>query len=427
MVSEDAINEPLIAEGYKDPNGNGRSDDTSWSQGLAPPDRTEPDENKSVNRNVSAGHNTGSLDFRDSLTRPSIEHFSTMTFESFKDYVQTNSSIILKSREGITSMKHSTWGNTNEPTHCCSPIFAFLVFINLTAIGAAVAVSKTHHWEAATIAIVVSSFAFFLLLVTSITTYMLIYKGGLDKARNACFLSFFGARCNIWANQFCRYLLLCCYNPCEFQILDLVMNDEARQTAKRIMKLNEGKGPDPGGVCWLGDSEFTFWHNLREDMKPFHPNNFNAGFGGSRVCDIARNIDIVCFDFDPETVILHAAGNDFDFAFKTLTIEALKVRLMDLFRAIDSHPSVKRIGYFLSSRRPTYTDEKWDFMIRVHAFMIEAIEESELKDRVKVFDLRYMVHPLDDFYHDRSHLNDQGHGRKAKELLRLLQETWPPA
>mmetsp|Transcript_8939 Transcript_8939/g.13033 ORF Transcript_8939/g.13033 Transcript_8939/m.13033 type:complete len:186 (-) Transcript_8939:24-581(-) len=185
MVSEDAINEPLIAEGYKNPNGNGRSDDTSWSQGLAPPDRTESDENKSVNRNVSAGHNTGSLDFRDSLTRPSIEHFSTMTFESFKDYVQTNSSIILKSREGITSMKHSTWGNTNEPTHCCSPIFAFLVFINLTAIGAAVAVSKTHHWEAATIAIVVSSFAFFLLLVTSITTYMLIYKGGLDKARNA--------------------------------------------------------------------------------------------------------------------------------------------------------------------------------------------------------------------------------------------------
>jgi hypothetical protein len=50
-------------------------------------------------------------------------------------------------------------------------------------------------------------------------------------------------------------------------------------------------------------------------------------------------------------VIVHASGNDYDFDVD-VTAGEIPARLMKLFETIAAHPSVRRIGYMLSSRRP---------------------------------------------------------------------------
>ena len=108
-------------------------------------------------------------------------------------------------------------------------------------------------------------------------------------------------------------------------------------------------------------------------------------------------------------------------------------QVLAIFEALDAHPSVERIGYMLSSRRPCYSDWKWEFMVRVHTLTLQALDASPLRGKVTVLDLRDMVHPLDEFVPaDRQHLNRVGHRRKADELLRrpylwsLAKTAQPP-
>jgi len=250
---------------------------------------------------------------------------------------------------------------------------------------------------------------------------MVAYADGLHKNKMGKCVDWLGFLTNIRANIICRYIMTCCFNG-KIYLVGLIMGGEAADAAKRIKA--QGK-PQPGGVCWLGDSEFTFWHNLKEDMKAFHENSFNAGFGGSRLVDIRRNIGPLCLDWEPSIVIVHAGGNDFDFD-RNLTPAAVPARLMEVFEILVAHPSVKRVGYMLSSRRPVYSDLKWEFMLRVHELTIAAIKESPLVDIIKVLDLRDMVHPLDDFVpSDRVHLNQNGHYKKSLVLLPKILAVWP--
>ena len=202
------------------------------------------------------------------------------------------------------------------------------------------------------------------------------------------------------------------------------MSGEATETLHHIRRLNGGKGPRAGGVCFLGDSEFTFWHRLQEDMAPFSADCFNAGFGGSRCVDVGVHLRRLCLDWEPSVVIVHVGGNDFDMEPNLLASE-MPARLLALFEDIAAHPSVERIGYLLSSRRPCYDDVKWAFMLQVHKLTLAAIDASPLRESIAVLDLRTMIHPLDEFVaSDRQHLNQRGHLRKAQELLPILDSAW---
>jgi len=99
-------------------------------------------------------------------------------------------------------------------------------------------------------------------------------------------------------------------------------------------------------------------------------------------------------------------------------------QLAKIFEALASHPSVKRLGWLLSSRRPVYSEAKWSYMKEVHALTKQELERRGLA--VTVFDLRDMVHPLSDFYGvDRVHLNTYGHAKKAQKLLEMFAAAWP--
>lgn len=329
-----------------------------------------------------------------------------------------------------SSMKHESWqgsDTTEGPVAPMTLISTTTVTVSVgLGLGLGFGVGLATGLSAAAITFGGVGIIFMGLLIS----YMMLYSGGLKDNRMGSCVRKLGFVFNIRANLVCRSLLTCCYNGA-VDMLNFVMRNEAGETLDSIRQIpaqnghSEG-GPAPGGVCFLGDSEFTFWKFLREDMAAFHPNCFNAGFGGSRSLDLMTHVKPLCLDWDPSIVIVHAAGNDFDFE-PDMKTEEMPKRLIKLFETLAAHPSVEKIGYMLSSRRPVYSDVKWAFMIQVHAMTIDLIQNhNELKDLVKVIDLRDMVHPLEDFVScDRVHLNQTGHFKKSQVLVPMLLGIWP--
>lgn len=268
-----------------------------------------------------------------------------------------------------------------------------------------------------------------LVLLGNLIVYMVVYSNGLKSNEMGTFVNRLGFAANLRANLACRALLTCGYNGyCD--LVTMVMDGEAKERLQLIEKLpnldsERQSGPARGGVCFLGDSEFTFWHQLEQDMLPFSPKCFNAGFGGARTIDLDRNLGPLCLDWDPKVVIVHAGGNDFDFN-PDVTPEVVAERIVSLFQTICLHPSVEEVGYLLSSRRPVYSDEKWEYMRMVHTTTQAAIQAHDLHNKVQILDLRDMIHPLSDFVEsDRVHLNEGGHHTKSIRLVQMLSLAWP--
>lgn len=88
--------------------------------------------------------------------------------------------------------------------------------------------------------------------------------------------------------------------------------------ANQRLSIQLADPPEVQGYAFFGDSEFTYWYNLAEDMQPFAPGCFNAGFGGSRILDLIEWADRLCLRWQPKVVVLHCMGNDWDTRWKVL-------------------------------------------------------------------------------------------------------------
>ena len=362
----------------------------------------------------------------DRWMRPKIDNFVDMSFEEFCFFCNRNPKIIEESATGETSMKHPSWkGSLNVPSPwkaVYTTMFAALFIGIILALGVGFSTSCTYCGILSGVSF---PFLVFLICFTTLTVYMSCYGGGLSSAQMPKCVNVCGFHRNFQANQLCRFVMSC-FSSKYFDMYGFAMSSEASNRIEIIRKLNNGHGPDAGGICWLGDSEFNTWYHLDEDMRPYSNTNFNAGFGGSRCIDVYHHLQELCLDWNPKIVIFHCAGNDIDTDSK-VTSGDICDRLLQIFHILSEYPSIEKIGYMLSSRRPIYTDEKWDFKIRIHTLVQERIQQNpKLKDIIKIIDLRDMRHPLSDFLQvDRAHLNKDGHLSKARVLIQKLSDVWP--
>lgn len=117
-------------------------------------------------------------------------------------------------------------------------------------------------------------------------------------------------------------LLVCRSFVTGLRIVDTLCSTWAKE--REEMQLEETP-ISKGGVCFLGDSEFNFWHHLRSDMDSLMPHSplsvgnsstavppvegcFNAGFGGSRTIDLLWYAQPLCLKHQPRAVVLHNGG-----------------------------------------------------------------------------------------------------------------------
>lgn len=64
---------------------------------------------------------------------------------------------------------------------------------------------------------------------------------------------------------------------------------------------------EPGGVCFVGSSTFTFWKNMKKDLAPVRC--INLAFGGSTTSDVLEHVETVA-DFEPKIVVYYCGTND---------------------------------------------------------------------------------------------------------------------
>jgi len=221
-----------------------------------------------------------------------------------------------------------------------------------------------------------------------------------------------------------------------FRGVTFAMDGEAKHRAKEQERDRaEADKADPekaeGPICFYGDSEFSCWHNLRTDMQNWSTDCLNAGFGGSRSCDLIRHADKLCFKWRPRMVVLHACGNDWDFRSRVLDSERRRKKLLSrvcenmvkLVRESLAQPSVHKVLLLFTARRSTYCDAKWQYMCEYASRMREAL--LDFGGAAECVDLREVPHDVSVHYRaDRVHLNVEGHAHKAtilREMLRKLQ------
>jgi lysophospholipase L1-like esterase len=66
--------------------------------------------------------------------------------------------------------------------------------------------------------------------------------------------------------------------------------------------------PAKDAIIFAGDSQFTRWKSIHDDLKGFTV--INRGFGGSKMSDLLRYTDRIVIPYRPRLIVVNEGGND---------------------------------------------------------------------------------------------------------------------
>jgi lysophospholipase L1-like esterase len=66
--------------------------------------------------------------------------------------------------------------------------------------------------------------------------------------------------------------------------------------------------PPSGAILLVGDSQFTRWKTVHEDLPEYRI--INRGFGGSRMTDLLLYTDRIVLRYKPRMIVVNEGGND---------------------------------------------------------------------------------------------------------------------
>jgi lysophospholipase L1-like esterase len=66
--------------------------------------------------------------------------------------------------------------------------------------------------------------------------------------------------------------------------------------------------PAQGSILLVGDSQFTRWKSVHEDLPDYRI--INRGFGGSTMRDLLRYTDRIVLPYKPRMIVVNEGGND---------------------------------------------------------------------------------------------------------------------
>ena len=81
------------------------------------------------------------------------------------------------------------------------------------------------------------------------------------------------------------------------------------ESAILAFEAEDKKNPPPQhAILFAGDSAYTRWKTIHEDLKGYTV--INRGFGGSQMSDLLYYMDRIVVPYHPRLIIVHEAGND---------------------------------------------------------------------------------------------------------------------
>ncbi len=66
--------------------------------------------------------------------------------------------------------------------------------------------------------------------------------------------------------------------------------------------------PPAGAILLVGDSQFTRWNTVHEDLPEYRI--INRGFGGSQMSDVLLYTDRIVLPYKPRMIVVNEGGND---------------------------------------------------------------------------------------------------------------------
>jgi lysophospholipase L1-like esterase len=66
--------------------------------------------------------------------------------------------------------------------------------------------------------------------------------------------------------------------------------------------------PPKDAILFVGDSQFTRWKSIHEDLEGYTV--INRGFGGSRMSDLLHYTDRIVIPYRPRLIVVNEGGND---------------------------------------------------------------------------------------------------------------------
>ncbi|MFO1500424.1 MAG: GDSL-type esterase/lipase family protein [Verrucomicrobiota bacterium] len=72
--------------------------------------------------------------------------------------------------------------------------------------------------------------------------------------------------------------------------------------------IDRTNAPSPGSILLVGDSQFTRWKTVHQDLQEYRI--VNRGFGGSKMTDLLRYTDRIVLRYKPRMIVVNEGGND---------------------------------------------------------------------------------------------------------------------
>lgn len=66
--------------------------------------------------------------------------------------------------------------------------------------------------------------------------------------------------------------------------------------------------PSPGAILFVGDSQFTRWKSVHQDLPEYRI--INRGFGGSKMTDLLLYTHRIVLPYKPRMIVVNEGGND---------------------------------------------------------------------------------------------------------------------
>lgn len=176
-------------------------------------------------------------------------------------------------------------------------------------------------------------------------------------------------------------------------------------------------------VVFYGPSNFTFWKEMEEDLKPYKVQNH--GIGGTTDTIMMKFAKDLVFDYEPKVVFFQTGSNDYSMGSTVDQVKENKKKMYSMFREQLPNTKLCVMAGLLVPARPQF----WPYIKEVNEFLKDYCDQYEnmiFVDGNVPLILEDGTVREDVYRPDLLHLNHEGELLWASTMLPVLEQIKAP-
>lgn len=206
-----------------------------------------------------------------------------------------------------------------------------------------------------------------------------------------------------------------------FIVLGLDFQGPYRGLAKVAITNTYNSETCHGNVVFYGASQFTKWHEMEEDLKPYKVQNH--GFGGSTDKDLVAWADDLLYPYEPSIVFFQTGSNDYVQSKKATDVERIqesmdyKMYMFEMFHEKLPNAKFVVVSGLLLPGRSQYSDMTKKINKKLSSYC-ESLDYMYYLDTVDLtYDSKTNTYYEEMFVSDRIHLTHEARIQWAQNYI----------